>query len=184
MKIHGTRVTTKTASAPPTAYAAQRRRAASAASGRSSNAATAIAPERPKSSGTTENRSDVPSSWPSYCSKPRSRSRSLGLTEAVSPITGSSHAKKAAMGTASATSASPSDTASRRTHRSRTARNPVNGTTRNSAYVGWTTAIANDAAAVDASTAGVGRRVASIASASAAGTSSWREAVAGSASAV
>ena len=60
----------------------------------------------------------------------------------------------------------------------------MNGTTRKRAYVGWTTAITNEAAAADASTAGFGRRVASIASASAAGTSSWREAVAGSASAV
>ena len=60
----------------------------------------------------------------------------------------------------------------------------MNGTARKSAYVGCTTAITNEAAAAEARTAGFGRRVASIASASAAGTSSWRDAVAGSARAV
>ena len=45
-------------------------------------------------------------------------------------------------------------------------------------------ASASEAAPVDATSGSVGRRVVSNASASAAGTSSWRDAVAGSASAV
>ena len=62
--------------------------------------------------------------------------------------------------------------------------NPTNGIQRKSAYVGWTTASTSDAAAADASSDRDGCRVASSASASAAGTSSCRDPVAGSASAV
>ena len=62
--------------------------------------------------------------------------------------------------------------------------NPTNGIQRKSAYVGWTTASTSDAAVAEASIDQAGCRVASTASASAAGTRSCRDPVAGSASAV
>ena len=55
VKSHGTSVIAKTASEPPTTYAAQRRRDASTANGIRSSAATAIAPERPNTCGATQN---------------------------------------------------------------------------------------------------------------------------------
>ena len=54
MKSHGTSVIAKTASEPPTTYAAQRRREAKRVSGISSSAATATAPERPNTWGASE----------------------------------------------------------------------------------------------------------------------------------
>ena len=69
---------------------------------------------------------------------------------------------------------------SARSHNARTARKPTNGIQRKIAYVGWTTASTSPAAAVEATSPTDGDRTDSSASASAAGTSSCRDAVAGS----
>src|SRR6188472_3001526 len=61
------------------------------------------------------------------------------------------------------------------------ARKPTNGIQRKIAYVGCTTARTSPAAAVDARSPSDRERIVSRASARAAGTSSWRDAVAGSA---
>ena len=102
----------------------------------------------------------------------------------MSRITGSSATKTAVAGATSAPKTSNPALPSSRAHSQRTARKPANGIHRNNAYVGWTTASTADAAATETTLPTVGRRMAANASASAAGTSSWRDAVAGSASAV
>ena len=57
---HGTSVIAKIASEPPTTYAAHRRREASAVSGTSRSAATATAPERPNTCGASAKWSTEP----------------------------------------------------------------------------------------------------------------------------
>ena len=181
MNRNGTSITANTASAPPTTYAAQRRRAAKPATGMSSNAAIATAPARVKTSGARlYDVGEWTTSCPWYCSKARWSSPASGDTDRVSFTIGRSQSKNSAAGPTSAASASEPVLKSFRSHSTRTTRKPTNGIQRKIAYVGWTTARTSPAAAVDATSPTDGERTDSRASASAAGTRSWREAVAGS----
>ena len=181
MNRNGRSITANTASEPPTTYAAQRRRAANPASGMSSSAAIATAPARVNTSGARlYDVSEWTTSWLPYCSNARCSSSASGDTERVSFTIGRSQSMKSAAGTTSAPSASPPARTSARSHNARTTRKPTNGIQRKIAYVGCTTASTNPAAAVEATSPSDGERTDSSASASAAGTRSWRDDVAGS----
>ncbi len=146
-----------------------------------SSAAIATAPARVKTSGARlYDVSERTTSWLPYWSKARWSSSASGETERVSPTIGRSHSMNSAAGTTSAPSASEPVRMSLRSHSARTSRKPANGIQRKMAYVGCTTASTNAAALVEATRPRDGERIVSSASASAAGTSSWREEVAGS----
>ena len=98
----------------------------------------------------------------------------------MSATIGISQSMKNAAGSASAASARPRAGGPACVQSARTSRNPTNGIQRKIAYVGWTTASTRPAAAVEAKKRSrEGSRSAESASASAAGTRSCRDDVAG-----
>ena len=180
MKRSGTSMNANTASDPPTTNAAQRRRAANAGQRNQQERRDRDRPasrEDLRREAVARLRADV-----ELARVLLERALDLlpvGRDRPVSATIGSNQSMKNAAGTASAASTTLPGRRSCLVQSARTSRNPTNGIHRKIAYVGWTTASTRPAAAVEAKSPRDGACSALSASASAAGTRSCRDDVAG-----